>query len=136
MNEVDADTLYRAVGGRVRSTREGQPQKLSQATLANKLGVSRASIVNIEAGRQHAPLFLLWQIAHQLDTELVTFIPRRAELVAKPPEAKLNDQMLTQIKRMTAGNESQEKEFTSFIAQAVRQLTNSEKITDRPKRKS
>ncbi|MDE2402672.1 MAG: helix-turn-helix domain-containing protein [Burkholderiales bacterium] len=136
MNEADADVLYKAVGDRIRAARESQPQKLSQAALANKLEVSRASIVNIEAGRQHAPLFLLWQIAHQLDTELAALIPRKAELVAASPKAKLNEQMLKQIKEKAAGDEGLEQDLTSFIAQAVLQLTNSANTPDRPKRKS
>ena len=49
MDHADEDALYRTVGDRVRAARERQPTKVSQVALAKKLGISRASIVNIEA---------------------------------------------------------------------------------------
>ncbi len=96
---------------------------MSQVALARKLGVSRASIVNIEAGRQHAPLSLLWQIADQLETELITLIPRKAELMAAPLEAELSAEVREQIRLKADGNEALANDLTSFIGQAVRQLT-------------
>jgi transcriptional regulator with XRE-family HTH domain len=72
-----------AVGRKIRArTRARDAQRLSQDKLATRLGISRASIVNIEAGRQHAPLNLLWKIAELLGVELTTLIPQRAELLA------------------------------------------------------
>src|SRR5215217_1649513 len=96
LSMADADSLYREIGRRIREARERVPKKLSQATLAKQLKVSRASIVNIEAGRQHAPLDLLWRIAEALKTELVTLIPRREELSARTPSVPLPRAMLEQ----------------------------------------
>lgn len=135
MGDAEQETLYRAVGDRIRTARERQPKKVSQVALASKLGVSRASIVNIEAGRQHAPLSLLWQIAQQLDTELIALIPRKAELDASPPEAELSGEMRKQIRLKADGDASLEKDLTTFISQAVRQLTSSPDNANRPKRK-
>lgn len=123
MNESEADALYRAIGERVKAARDRQPVKLSQAALAEKLGVSRASIVNIEAGRQHAPLYLLWQIAQQLDTEVVSLIPTRADLAA-PPTTRLSEETLAKIKEAAAGDSALELTFANVIGQAVHQLTN------------
>jgi hypothetical protein len=39
-------------------------------------------MVNIEAGRQRAPLHLLWQIAELLGSDLTLLIPSRDEMVA------------------------------------------------------
>ena len=72
---AEFDELYRELGRKIREARERSGQKLSQEKLAKRLGISRASIVNIEAGRQHAPLHLLWQIAEILGTDLTFLIP-------------------------------------------------------------
>ena len=114
-----SDALYKVLGERIRAARERSSGRLSQASLAKQLGVSRASIVNIEAGRQHAPLGLLWEIAHALDTELALLIPQRAELEDAAADAVLNDSMLKQIKMKAGGDESMERDLTSFVAQLL-----------------
>ena len=45
---TDFDEVYRVLGRKVRQTRE--VQRMSQDLLAQHLGISRASMVNIEAG--------------------------------------------------------------------------------------
>ena len=79
---ADFDELYRELGRRIRQARERNGEGLSQDALAKQLGISRASVVNIEAGRQRAPLHLLWQIAQLLGTDLTSLIPRNEELLA------------------------------------------------------
>ena len=135
MGTADEDALYRVVGDRIRHAREGLPDRLSQAALAESLGISRASIVNIEAGRQHAPLSLLWKVAQHLDVELVTLIPSKAELTAPPANVELADGMRAQLKQVTNGDEALEIALSSFIAQAVSQLTSSPGHPTRTKRK-
>lgn len=134
MNHAEQEALYRTVGDRIRAARERQPTRVSQVALAKKLGISRASIVNIEAGRQHAPLSLLWQIADHLETELVALVPRKAELLAAPPETELSDEMREQIRLKADGNEALASDLTTFIGQAVRQLTTAPNGTNFRKR--
>jgi len=135
MGNSDQEALYRVVGERIREARERQPDKLSQAALAERLGVSRASIVNIEAGRQHAPLFLLWKVAEQLDAELASLIPSRHELTAPPANIELGGDMREQLKKFTNGDPALEGVLSGFIAHAVAQLSNSPSQTKRSKRK-
>jgi len=106
---ADSSGLYRAVGHKIRTARERLEPKVSQAKLAQRLGISRVSVVNIEAGRQHAPLSLLWQIAEKLETELVLLLPRRGELHAPPPAVHLDQKTLDQIKLAVGDRESQQK---------------------------
>lgn len=135
MTPDEESALYRAVGERVRAARERQAQKLSQVALAKDLGISRASIVNIEAGRQHAPLHLLWQIAQRLDTDVSTLIPTRTELTATQPVVELNGERLAAIKEASAGDRALEQALLSVIGQSVGQLASASNIT-RQKRKS
>jgi transcriptional regulator with XRE-family HTH domain len=116
---TDDETLYRVVGARIRDSRKRSVERFSQARLAKRLDVSRASIVNIEAGRQHAPLHLLWKIAEVLDIDLVSLIPRRADLLPAERTAKLNDAMRKQIKSEADGNASLEKKLTGIVGRLL-----------------
>ena len=135
METGDHEVLYRAVGERIRQARVSQPEKLSQAALAERLGVSRASVVNIEAGRQHAPLHLLWKVAQHLQVELSSLIPSRDELMAPTASIELAGDMREQLKRFTNGDQALEGVLSGFIAQAVAQLSSSAIPSKHPKRK-
>lgn len=52
---------------------------ISQSQLAEKIGVTRASIVNIEHGRQLPPIDRLLNIAIHLNVEVSDFLPSKAE---------------------------------------------------------
>lgn len=124
MNNMDA--LYQAVGRKVREARNRTSGKFSQDKLAKRLGVSRASIVNIEAGRQHAPLHLLWQIADVLGTDLVLLIPRRDELAIDDLPIQLDEKMLRQIERIADGNPDVQKRVAGFISKLKASIGNQE----------
>ena len=111
---TDLVELYREVGRRLRQARE--TQGLSQEKLAGQLELSRASIVNIEAGRQRAPLHLLWQISEALGTDLSLLIPRREELFPSGKEISLDPGMLKQIKEAANGNPDTIKALTRFVS--------------------
>lgn len=116
---TDSDALYRAVGQNIREARKRAGQNVSQDKLASRLGISRASVVNIEAGRQHPPLHLLWQIAETLGTDLSLLIPRRGEL--EPPAdtpIKLEEEMIRQIERELHGDPAAQKSLTAFVSKA------------------
>ena len=94
---ADFDELYRELGRRIRLARERNGEGLSQDALAKQLGISRASVVNIEAGRQRAPLHLLWQIAQLLGTDLTSLIPRNEELLAPAIQDRFDREMIKKI---------------------------------------
>jgi len=112
---IDADTLYSFVGRKIREARQRTSGNLSQQKLADRLGVSRASIVNIEAGRQHAPLYLLWQIADALNTDLPLLLPRRDELLQTNSHIQLNSKIIEQIALVTEGNPETERQIAGLV---------------------
>lgn len=62
----EIQTVYRAIGARIQIIRE--TLDMSQDSLAKKVGYTRVSIVNIEAGRQRLPLHQIEEIAKALAT--------------------------------------------------------------------
>lgn len=119
---VGADELYSVIGVKIRDARERSAKRLSQVKLAQILGISRASIVNIEAGRQHASLHLLWRIAEVLETDLVMLIPRRAEFVTNQDPVELNDVMLKRIRLEAGGDTAMERKLTSVVGKLLTTL--------------
>jgi transcriptional regulator with XRE-family HTH domain len=113
---ADSSGLYGAVGRKIRTARLRLEPKLSQAKLAKRLGISRVSVVNIEAGRQHAPLSLLWRIAEIIETELVLFIPRRNELHASAAPVQLDPKTIHQIRQAAVGNKDTQQKLTGAIS--------------------
>lgn len=113
---TDTEELYRELGRKIREARERNGEKLSQEKLAKRLKVSRASIVNIEAGRQHAPLHLLWKIAEALGTDLALLIPRRQDLLVAADAVQLDRNMIKQIEDAANGNPETVKVLTGFVS--------------------
>lgn len=114
----DYEFLYQAVGEKIRYIRERTSPKLSQAQLAARLGVSRASVVNIEAGRQHAPLHVLWQIAEVLGVEVSFLIPQHDELLETQAPIRLDEKTISQIEDAANGDLDTRRRLTGFISKA------------------
>jgi len=121
---ADSSGLYKAVGRNIRTARERSEPKLSQAKLAKRLGISRVSVVNIEAGRQHAPLSLLWQIAEIFETELALLIPRKNELHSPVGPVQLNRKTIDQIKLAAVGDKETQQKLTGAISKLKTTLEN------------
>ncbi|MBZ9731185.1 helix-turn-helix domain-containing protein [Salegentibacter sp. JZCK2] len=75
MTENNKVTFYKELGSAISNARK--LRKLSQEFLAEKVGMSRASIVNIEKGRQFPPIHLVWQIAEILGINFSELIPNK-----------------------------------------------------------
>jgi transcriptional regulator with XRE-family HTH domain len=127
---TDFDEIYREVGRKIRQTRENQ--HLSQDSLAQRLGISRTSMVNIEAGRQRTPLHVLWQIAELLETKLTLLIPTPEELLAPQNQTVLDREMMKQIEEVANGDLATIKALTGFVTKKLRGNVN----TPRGKRKA
>ena len=117
LSMADFDALYAEVGRRLRQARV--TQGLSQERLAQQLGISRASVVNIEAGRQRAPLHLLWQFSEALGTDLSLLVPRREELSPTAKETTLDPAMVKQI-RKAANNDPEALRVLTRLASKLK----------------
>lgn len=116
MRSPEQDLLYRVIGDRIREARE--LSRMSQTALAEQLGLSRVSIVNIEKGRQRAPVHVLWQIAELLNTDLTRIIPRRTEVVDGADGIHLDSDTVAQIEAAAKGDRATHRKLTEFIKMA------------------
>ena len=70
--------LYKHLGATIKNRR--QELGLTQEQLASHLGISRASIANMEIGRQQILIHHLYRLAEKLDTKITTLLPESDEI--------------------------------------------------------
>lgn len=87
------DALYGALGTRVRATRE--TAKLTQEELAQRVGLTRTSITNIERGHQKIQVHTLYALAAALNVDAGTLLPRTARSTSSDIETRLHMKLPT-----------------------------------------
>ncbi|MES3034910.1 MAG: helix-turn-helix transcriptional regulator [Gemmatimonadota bacterium] len=122
-DDVD-DRLYELIGERIAVARGHL--NLSQAKLALAVNVSRVSIVNIERGRQRAPVHVLWNIAAALKCEMLEFIPHRDELSARTAPPDLSPEIMSEIARAAKDNPTTLRYLTNFVQRETRPTKDSD----------
>lgn len=80
--------FYREFGRRLREARRSAG--LTQALLADSVGLSRTSITNIERGNQHIPLHLLPELAAALGDDVHELLPPLTNGALQPMLADLS----------------------------------------------
>jgi transcriptional regulator with XRE-family HTH domain len=75
MKSIQVDDLYRQIGSSIKERRKKSEPLVSQEKLADIVGLSRTSIVNIELGKQHIQIHTLYQIADILGVNALDLLP-------------------------------------------------------------
>lgn len=83
------EALYKLLGERIRTKR--LELGYSQDYLAKGLGIGRASISNIEAGKHQIPLSTLYQLSNKLNTEVHLILPTFKEVIEKMNISEFSD---------------------------------------------
>lgn len=124
MTRPRSHRLYQLIGDRVFQARRAL--ELSQSEVARQVGINRVSIVNIEKGRQRAPVDLLWRIAEVLGIELAQLIPRNADFDNADEGIQLSADDLSAIHKATMGDVAATRQLQEFVQRAKsRQLDSS-----------
>ncbi|WP_158408822.1 helix-turn-helix transcriptional regulator [Fibrella aestuarina] len=105
MNQTQRQRLYDLLGENVKKYRS--KKGLTQEQLANEVALTRTSVVNIEQGRQHPPLYILFDIAKALEIELGTLLP---------PESSFLSTSLIDEESLKGVAEKDLPKLTSFVA--------------------
>ena len=112
MTENNKTRFYSEIGSKIQEARKSA--SLSQDELSKKVNKSRASIVNIEKGRQHLPLHLLWDISEVLQINICSLISNFESTV----EEDLNEVFKKTLKKTTKKtliNEESMVKFSKFL---------------------
>jgi transcriptional regulator with XRE-family HTH domain len=80
---MNPESIYRHIGAVVRQGRRKFKPRLTQEALAQRVGVSRASLANIETGRQSVLVHQLYALAAALDLAPADFLPPAADSGAR-----------------------------------------------------
>jgi transcriptional regulator with XRE-family HTH domain len=83
------EALYKLLGDRIRTKR--LEFGYSQDYLAKGLGIGRASISNIEAGKHQITLSILYQLSKKLNTEVHLILPTYNEVIEKMNISEFSD---------------------------------------------
>lgn len=109
MKNDELEKFYKLVGEKIIFFRKNNRKTITQKLLGEKIGLSRASIVNIEKGRQKVSLHLLWQIAEIFNIELNQLIPTKNEL------SKTTDSDINQIIKKASLNDNDKTKLKNII---------------------
>ncbi len=109
MDKKEQDRLYELVGRKIREIRT--ISDMSQEGLADELGLSRTSVVNIEKGRQTPSIHLLIDISRIFNVSLEYFIDSK---YWKTDEAITFNSVKSRIKNSTTTKSDQDKILNFF----------------------
>lgn len=113
MNVINKESFYELIGSAIKSKRK--EQGYTQTELANKTGMSRTSIVNIENGKQYPPVHLLWELSQALECNPVDFYPSSSnDFYDKSSQSDIVKEIRRVSKTANIKKESLSK-ITSFI---------------------
>jgi len=80
---ISEERLYAGLGQRIRSFREGKngAGRMTQAELAQLVGLERTSITNIEKGTQKVPLHVLYRMCEIFKIDISAALPSVEEVL-------------------------------------------------------
>lgn len=90
---IDEVRLYKVLGERIRAQREGvtgSRRKMTQAELAQEVGLERTSITNIERGNQKVPLHVLYRICAVLQVSVEAVLPSLSQITPATQSSSLD----------------------------------------------
>lgn len=79
---ISEERLYSSLGARIKQLREGGEgrRRMTQAELAQFVGLERTSITNIEKGTQKVPLHILYRICEVFNVDIISLLPKLGDV--------------------------------------------------------
>ena len=101
---MNVEKIYKDAGELVRYRRI--LLDISQTEMGKRLGMTRTTVTNLEAGRQRIPLHLLYKVAKILHIPIYSLIPENTEadghsLSLQVVRKKRINELLEEVKKLT-----------------------------------
>ncbi len=112
LTEETQNHFYKRLGELIKNTRNNAG--VSQETLANYLGLTRVSILNIEKGRQKVQIHTLVEIVTYLNIPIADFFEKVKIAVKLEVSPKLEKEIIKKIDSEKIDEINRVKEFISF----------------------
>ncbi|MDB4921209.1 helix-turn-helix transcriptional regulator [Mucilaginibacter sp.] len=109
LDKEQQTVFYEALGEKIRDARKRK--NLNQEDLAEKLGMSRVSIVNIETGKQRLPLHVLSDISEILNITLGELLPQ----VKAADSNNLDPAILNKIRKETEDSSNSSEKVMNYV---------------------
>ncbi len=116
MTEQEESLLYTQLGYRIKDLRESA--QIKQGAFAQLFGLSRASIVNIEKGRQRPTILFLWQISKILNIEVGVII-QPLEIQVKHNTERLSPEWKKAINKSAKDSPEAKRKITDFLKEVT-----------------
>ncbi len=116
MNNNELNSLYLNIGQNIREARI--KRGYNQETFAQILKLSRASIVNIEKGRQRPTIHLLY------DVSKITNVPLKELLPTLNSDVELNPKWKKQIQKKLTNSSKSEEKLSNFLIEVTTKNNN------------
>ena len=101
--------LYEVLGSRIREERE--KANFNQSHFAQLLQISRASLVNIEKGRQRTPIHVLYEISRILQISITSLLPDLNEIVTEEVKKDIQEKIV----KTSAGDQDLQQKLMDFV---------------------
>src|SRR5690349_1853796 len=103
MTGAEKKLLYTQIGKSIRGVRERL--KIKQTDFAKLLEISRASVVNIEKGRQYPPLHLIFGIAKALKVKVTDLVPELESIEPSEIDKSINENIRSYLNKWIKAND-------------------------------
>lgn len=100
MPVISSDDVYTVLGKRIRVGRSRV--RLTQDELAQRVGLTRTSITNLELGRQKIQVHTLYAIAQALQLPIASLLPDKPSVVSSTIRDELKGKRLDPAERAWA----------------------------------
>lgn len=100
--------FYEAIGEKIKEARK--LRNFNQDILADKLGISRVSLGNIEAGKQRIPLHVLLDICESLNVTMNDIVPQ-----ANQKDESIDPLILNKIKKETEDSPESSEKVINYV---------------------
>lgn len=107
MTEQEQKSLYSAIGLKIKEFR--QKRELNQEAFAQLLNLTRASIVNIEQGRQRVTIHMIYDICKITNVNFTDILPELQK------DEELLPMWKKRIENAAEGDIIREKKLTDFL---------------------